>query len=76
MSKKRQHQLKGKEIFEITPVILGGSPTDPKNKTVLSRAEHIEAVNFWNKIISRLKFRCSSQTERGKPLGIRPNFEQ
>jgi len=55
MSNKRQPQLKGKEIFEITPVILGGSPIDPKNKTVLSRAEHIEAVNYWNKIISDLR---------------------
>ena len=55
MSNKRQPQLKGKEIFEITPVILGGSPTDPKNKAVLSRAEHIEVVNYWNRIISDLR---------------------
>jgi hypothetical protein len=55
MSNKRHPQLKGKEIFEITPVILGGSPTDPENKAVLSRAEHIEAVNYWNKIISDLR---------------------
>ena len=55
MSNKRQPYLKGKEIFEITPVILGGSPTDPRNTTVLSRAEHIEAVNYWNKIISDLR---------------------
>ena len=55
MSNERQPQLKGKEIFEITPVILGGSPTDPKNKIVLNRAEHIERVNYWNKIISDLR---------------------
>jgi len=55
MSNKRQSQLKGKEIFEITPVILGGSPIDPKNKAVLTRAEHVEAVNYWNKIISDLR---------------------
>jgi hypothetical protein len=52
---KRQSQLKGKEIFEITPVVLGGSPTDPQNKIVLSRDEHIKAVNYWNKIISDLR---------------------
>lgn len=47
--------LAGKEIFEIKPVILGGSPTDPKNKVVLSRAQHIEAVRYWNKIINEAR---------------------
>jgi hypothetical protein len=28
-------RLAGKEIFQIKPVILGGSPTDPANKAVL-----------------------------------------
>ena len=27
----------GKEIFEIKPIILGGSPTDPANKSALTR---------------------------------------
>ena len=45
----------GKEIFEIKPVILGGSPTDPANKVVLTREEHIEAVRYWNRIIAELK---------------------
>jgi len=55
MINKRHPQLKGMEIFEITPVILGGSPTDPKNKTILDRAQHIEAVNYWNEIIRQLR---------------------
>jgi hypothetical protein len=41
----------GMEIFEIQPIILGGSPTDPANKTFLTRKEHIQAVRYWNKII-------------------------
>jgi len=45
----------GKEIFEITPVILGGSPTDPANKTVLTRADHIKAVVYWNKVVKELR---------------------
>jgi len=45
----------GKEIFEITPVILGGNPTDPANKTLLSREEHIKAVIYWNKIVADLR---------------------
>ena len=45
----RQRELdpmncRGKEVFEIQPVILGGSPTDPANKVLLSREEHIKAV--------------------------------
>lgn len=43
-----------KEIFEITPVKFGGSPTDPLNKTILNRSEHIQAVNYWNKILKTL----------------------
>lgn len=46
----RQLSLKrsGMEIFELQPVILGGSPTDPLNKAMLTRSQHIEAVRFWN----------------------------
>lgn len=51
MNKEERQQLSGKEIFEITPVILGGSATDPTNKVVLDRKQHIEAVRYWNKII-------------------------
>jgi hypothetical protein len=39
------------EIFEIQPVILGGSPTDFANKVAVTRARHIELVRFWNDII-------------------------
>jgi hypothetical protein len=46
---------RGKEIFEPTPVLLGGSPTDPANKVVLNRKEHIEAVVYWNKVIAQLR---------------------
>lgn len=43
--------LEGKELFEIHPVILGGSPTDPNNETLLTRAEHIEAVRYWDAVV-------------------------
>ena len=46
---------RGKEVFEIQPVVLGGSPTDPANKVVLTRDQHIPAVNYWNKIIKGLR---------------------
>ncbi len=45
----------GKEIFEVKPIILGGSPTDPANKVVLSREEHIKVVRYWNSVIRRLR---------------------
>jgi hypothetical protein len=45
----------GKEIFEVTPVILGGSPTDPANKVLLDRVEHIKAVVYWNRVIKQMR---------------------
>jgi hypothetical protein len=45
----------GREIFEITPIILGGNPTDPANKTVLTRQDHIKAVVYWNRILREMR---------------------
>jgi len=53
--RNRVQDCTGKEIFEIQPVILGGSPTDPGNKTILTRQQHIEAVRYWNNIIRTLR---------------------
>lgn len=47
--------FQGKEIFEITPIKLGGSPVDPANKVVLTREQHIDAVNYWNKLIKEMR---------------------
>jgi hypothetical protein len=47
--------MAGKEIFEIKPVILGGDPDDPANKAVLSRADHIRAVVYWNRLIRGIR---------------------
>jgi hypothetical protein len=63
MSKQHRQQLAGQEVFEVTPVILGGSPTDPANKTVLNRSQHIEAVRYWNKIISDLRRSARGQSQ-------------
>jgi hypothetical protein len=46
---------RGKELFEIKPVILGGDPVDPANKTWLTREQHFELVRFWNKVIRDLR---------------------
>jgi hypothetical protein len=43
------------EIFEVQPIILGGDPTDPANKTCLTREQHIEAVRYWNGVIRNLR---------------------
>jgi hypothetical protein len=53
--RNRVQDCAGKEIFEIQPVILGGSPTDPANKTILTRQQHIEAVRYWNNVIRNLR---------------------
>ena len=54
---ERQGQMRplGMELFEISPVILGGDPVDPKNKVWLTRQQHFEAVRYWNRIIQKLR---------------------
>ena len=56
-------ELRGKEIFEIKPVILGGDPNDEKNKVVLSRDQHKEAVRYWNRVIRDLRTKSSGEIE-------------
>jgi hypothetical protein len=56
--KKKQKinpQTKGMQIHEIQPVILGGSPTDPANKTILTRQKHAEIVTWWNRKIKEFE---------------------
>jgi hypothetical protein len=58
-------QNAGKELFEVQPVIVGGSPTDPANKVYLTREEHIEAVQYWNRLITNLRKEATeSETAR------------
>jgi cell wall assembly regulator SMI1 len=54
-SSKSNPTLRGKEMFEIKPIILGGSPTDPENKVALTRDQHMEVVRYWNKLVSNLR---------------------
>lgn len=53
--RQKRQKLTGLEIFNITPIILGGSPTDPENKTTLTRQQHIEACRYWNKVVKELR---------------------
>ena len=43
----------GLEVFEIKPVVFGGSATDAGNKTLLTREQHFGAVRFWNNLLGR-----------------------
>ena len=52
---KNRGRAAGMELFEIKPVIVGGDPVDPKNKTWLTRQQHIEAVRYWNRVIRDLR---------------------
>lgn len=62
---RRARELAGKEVFEVHPIILGGNPTDPANKTVLTREQHIKAVVYWNREIPRLKNQHETGTSSG-----------
>jgi hypothetical protein len=51
----KTHELAGKEVFEIQPIIVGEHPTDPSNKTILTRQQHIQAVTYWNRELQRIR---------------------
>jgi hypothetical protein len=51
----KQARPKGMELFELTPVMLGGDAVDPRNKTWLTRQQHCEAVRYWNRVIRQLR---------------------
>jgi hypothetical protein len=54
LSRKNQRR-RGMEMFFIKPIILGGSLNAADNITFLNRQQHIQAVRYWNKIISDLR---------------------
>lgn len=41
-------QRLGLVIVEKTPIIVGGSPTDPRNKVLIPLAQYAEVVGWWN----------------------------
>jgi hypothetical protein len=53
---------RGMQLVEITPVILGGDPADPQNKTWVTRQQHIEMVRYWNRVISKLRMQGGDET--------------
>lgn len=55
MSNRLNDRPRGMELVEIKPVILGGDPIDPKNKTWVTRQQHFEVVRYWNRVISELR---------------------
>ena len=55
MSNRLDARPLGMELVEITPVIVGGDPSDPQNKTMVTRQQHFEMVRYWNRVISDLR---------------------
>lgn len=55
MSNRFNARPLGMELVEITPVIVGGDPSDPQNKTMVTRQQHFEMVRYWNRVISDLR---------------------
>jgi len=53
--KIREQRPRGLEMFFVTPIILGGSPSAPDNIAYLDRRQHIEAVRYWNQVIFDLR---------------------
>jgi SMI1 / KNR4 family (SUKH-1) len=57
---------RGLVVYEITPIILGGSPTDPANKRLVPLDRYVEMVGWWNE---RLASRDTFGMPDGGPLG-------
>ena len=55
MSNRLKGRPGGMQLVEITPVIVGGDPIDPKNKTWLTRTQHFDAVRYWNRVIGEIR---------------------
>lgn len=45
----------GMELFDVKPVLVGGDSSDSKNKAWLTRQQHIDAVRYWNRIITKMR---------------------
>ncbi len=48
-----QAPRRGLELHEITPIVFGGSPTDPKNRALVPMSQHAELCVFWNGVYQR-----------------------
>ncbi len=55
MSNRLDARPRSMELVEIKPVIVGGDPVDPQNKTWVTRQQHFELVRYWNRQISYLR---------------------
>jgi hypothetical protein len=58
MTNRLDARQRGMELVQITPIIAGGDPSDPKNKTWVTRQQHFELVRYWNRVISDLRRNC------------------
>ncbi|WP_162838929.1 hypothetical protein [Pseudobacteroides cellulosolvens] len=52
---QQSNRIKGMQIHEIHPILFGCDPTDPENKTLLTRKQHAEVVTWWNRKLKELK---------------------
>ncbi len=55
MSNRFDARPQGMELIEITPIMVGGDPSDPQNKTMVTRQQHFEIVRYWNRVIRNLR---------------------
>jgi hypothetical protein len=60
---------RGREVVEIRPIILGGCPTDPSNRVLLDRVQHVQVVRYWNGIIRDLRHRRAAERAGGDLTG-------
>jgi hypothetical protein len=57
------------ELFELTPIAVGGDPVSLENKIWLTRQEHFEAVRYWNRAIDVLRKAALEKAARTDGVG-------
>ena len=51
----------GLEVHEPHPVVLGGDPSDPKNKLLLEPITHAQPARFFNKIFKQVRLQTTNR---------------
>lgn len=78
---KANPELLGKNVWQIQPVILGGSPTDPKNRMVVPLRDMLKFADFWTEQVVQMKGSTRTITipdslRTNNPAEVRPTSKK
>ena len=59
-------------VHDVTPIILGGHPTDPSNKALVPLRDYVRLVAWWNERVEAAREASLSESQRGAEPGDIP----